>query len=116
MRIAMVPFAVILEPFSECFLAGLFLAMSCTHFFGWNMLVVFLYHVLGWFIADYMFFRALENGHLQISKRDFLVAWFIRETLTPYVIFMALWDPTISWRTGRYKLKCGGRAEEIEDV
>lgn len=116
LRIAMVPFAVLLEPVSECFLAGLFLAISLHHFLGWNMLVVFLYHVLGWFIADYMFFRSLENGHLQISKRDFLVAWFIRETLTPYVIFSALWDPTITWQNGRYRLRCGGKAEEVPSV
>ncbi|XP_078487918.1 ceramide glucosyltransferase [Ciona intestinalis] len=113
LRVAMVPVAVILEPFSECFLSGLLFSWSCLHFFSWNMLVVFLYHVLVWFILDYILFRQLENGHLQISKCDFLVAWFVRETLTPYIIFCALWDPTINWRTGKYRLRCGGKAEEV---
>uniref|UniRef100_H2YPF3 ceramide glucosyltransferase n=1 Tax=Ciona savignyi TaxID=51511 RepID=H2YPF3_CIOSA len=110
LRVAMVPFAVILEPFSECFLSGLLFSWSCLHFFKWNMLVVFLYHVLAWFILDYILFRQLENGHLLMTKCDFLVAWFVRETLTPYIIFSALWDPTINWRTGKYRLRCGGKA------
>nr|CAB3267497.1 ceramide glucosyltransferase [Phallusia mammillata] len=116
LRVAMVPMAVILEPFSECFLSGLVFSWSCLHFFRWNMLVVFLYHVLVWFVLDYILFRQLENGHLQMSKCDFLVAWFVRETLTPYIILSALWDPTISWRTGKYRLRCGGKAEEVLDV
>ena len=51
-----------------------------------------------------------------MTKFDFLVAWFIRETLTPYIIARALYDPTINWRTGKYRLRCGGTAEEVLDV
>lgn len=116
LRIAMVPAAVMLEPFSECFLSGLVFSWSCLYFFHWNMLVVFLYHVLVWFVLDYVLFRQLENGHLQLSKCDFLFAWFVRETLTPYIIVSAFWDPTISWRTGKYRLRCGGKAEEVLPV
>jgi len=116
LRIAMVPWAVLLEPFSECFFSGLVFSWACLYFFGWNMLVVFLYHVLVWFALDYILFRMLENGHLQLSKCDFLFAWFVRETLTPYIILSALWDPTISWRTGKYRLRCGGKAEEVLPV
>lgn len=116
LRIAMVPWTVFLEPFSECFLSGLMFAWGCLYFFRWNMLVVFLYHVLVWFALDYVLFRQLENGHLQLSKCDFLFAWFVRETLTPYIILCALWDPTISWRTGKYRLRCGGKAEEVSTV
>ncbi|CAK8680821.1 unnamed protein product [Clavelina lepadiformis] len=114
LRIFMVPLAVILEPFSECFLCGLVFSWSCLHYFSWNMLVVFLYHVLVWFLFDHLLFRQLENGHLQMSKCDFLIAWFIRETLTPYIVLRALMNPTIKWRDGRYRLKCGGTVEEVE--
>lgn len=34
-------------------------------------------------------------------------------TLDLRIFLSALWDPTISWRTSRYWLHCGGTAEEI---
>lgn len=113
LRISMVPFAVLFEPFSECFISGIFLSWSCSHFLNWNILVVLLYHILAWFILDYILVRSLEFGQLQMSKCDFLVAWLVRETLTPYVLFLAFWDPTIDWRTGKFRIRCGGRAEEV---
>ncbi|MEJ1282865.1 UDP-glucose ceramide glucosyltransferase [Cricetulus griseus] len=57
-----------------------------------------------------------QGGTLCFSKLDYAVAWFIRESMTIYIFLSALWDPTISWRTGRYRLRCGGTAEEILDV
>jgi len=66
----MVPLAVLLEPFSECFLAGLVFSWSCLYFFSWNMLVVFLYHVLVWFVLDYMLFRQLEVSLRTVSISD----------------------------------------------
>lgn len=59
---------------------------------------------------------ALQGGSLCFSKLDFAVAWFIRESMAVQIFLSALWDPTISWRTGRYRLRCGGTAEEILDV
>lgn len=57
-----------------------------------------------------------QGGPLCFSKLDFAVAWFIRESMAVQIFLSALWDPTISWRTGRYRLRCGGTAEEILDV
>ncbi|NXF37677.1 CEGT glucosyltransferase, partial [Nyctibius bracteatus] len=57
-----------------------------------------------------------SGGALCFSKLDYAVAWFIRESMTIYIFLSALWDPTISWRTGRYRLRCGGTAEEILDI
>lgn len=61
-------------------------------------------------------FLCSQGGALCFSKLDYAVAWFIRESMTIYIFLSALWDPTISWRTGRYRLRCGGTAEEILDV
>ena len=64
------------------------------------------------FIIIFLF----QNAPIQMRLWDILLAWFIRETLTPYIILSALYDPTISWRTGKYRLKCGGKVEETNDV
>ncbi|KAL0182193.1 hypothetical protein M9458_021568, partial [Cirrhinus mrigala] len=56
------------------------------------------------------------GGPPSFSKLDYAVAWFIRESMTIQIFLSALWDPTISWRAGRYRLRCGGTAEEILDV
>uniref|UniRef100_A0A3B5KR91 ceramide glucosyltransferase n=1 Tax=Xiphophorus couchianus TaxID=32473 RepID=A0A3B5KR91_9TELE len=89
LRINMVP-ATVLEPVSECFLASLIIGWAAHH--------------------------VLQGGALSFSKLDFAVAWFIRESMSVQIFLSALWDPTISWRTGRYRLRCGGTAEEILDV
>lgn len=51
-----------------------------------------------------------------MTKLEFLTAWLFRETLTPYIMLNALYYPTIHWRTGKFRLKCGGKVETIQDV
>lgn len=46
-------------------------------------------------------------------KLDFTVTWFPWRPRPCGFFLSALWDPTISWRTGRYRLRCGGAAEEV---
>ncbi|KAM7368493.1 hypothetical protein PAMP_012833 [Pampus punctatissimus] len=82
----------------------------------WDMMVFFMCHCLAWFISDYIQLTGVQGGPLCFSKLDFAVAWFIRESMAVQIFLSALWDPTISWRTGRYRLRCGGTAEEILDV
>lgn len=66
--------------------------------------------------ASRSLFLVPQGGPLSFSKLDYAVAWFIRESMTIQIFLSALWDPTISWRTGRYRLRCGGTAEEILEV
>ena len=60
LRIAMIPHTVVLEPFTECFVASLLLSWSCAHFFGWNVLLVLGSRVLLWFFFDYILYSCLE--------------------------------------------------------
>uniref|UniRef100_H3CAT0 ceramide glucosyltransferase n=1 Tax=Tetraodon nigroviridis TaxID=99883 RepID=H3CAT0_TETNG len=115
LRINMVP-ATVLEPVSECFLASLIIGWAAHYVFRWDMMVFFMCHCLAWFISDYIQLTGVQGGSLCFSKLDFAVAWFIRESMAVQIFLSALWDPTISWRTGRYRLRCGGTAEEILDV
>ncbi|CAB1319154.1 unnamed protein product, partial [Coregonus sp. 'balchen'] len=115
LRINMLP-ATICEPISECFVASLIIGWAAHHVFRWDIMVFFMCHCLAWFISDYIQLRGVQGGAPAFSKLDYAVAWFIRESMTIQIFLSALWDPTISWRTGRYRLRCGGTAEEILDV
>ncbi|KAK2514935.1 Ugcg [Columba guinea] len=116
LRINMLPATIICEPISECFVASLVIGWAAHHVFRWDIMVFFMCHCLAWFIFDYIQLKGVQGGALSFSKLDYAVAWFIRESMTIYIFLSALWDPTISWRTGRYRLRCGGTAEEILDV
>ncbi|CAJ0947129.1 unnamed protein product [Ranitomeya imitator] len=116
LRINMVPATIVCEPISECFVSSLIIGWAAHHIFRWDIMVFFMCHCLAWFIFDYIQLRGVQGGSLPFSKLDYAVAWFIRESMTIYIFLSALWDPTISWRTGRYRLRCGGTAEEILDV
>ncbi|TNN79416.1 Ceramide glucosyltransferase [Liparis tanakae] len=115
LRVNMLP-GTVLEPVSECFLASLIIGWAAHYMFRWDMMVFFMCHCLAWFISDYIQLTGVQGGALCFSKLDFAVAWFIRESMAVQIFLSALWDPTISWRTGRYRLRCGGTAEEILDV
>ncbi|KAM4708168.1 ceramide glucosyltransferase [Discoglossus pictus] len=116
LRINMLPATIVFEPISECFVASLIIGWAAHHIFRWDIMVFFMCHCLAWFIFDYIQLRGVQGGAPSFSKLDYAVAWFIRESMTIYIFLSALWDPTISWRTGRYRLRCGGTAEEILDV
>lgn len=56
----------------------------------------------------------LQNCELSFSKIDFVIAWLLRESFALVLFARALWEPDIRWRTGTYKLKWGGIAEEVK--
>ncbi|KAF4082709.1 hypothetical protein AMELA_G00154750 [Ameiurus melas] len=107
LRINMLP-ATIIEPISECFVASLIIGWAAHHMFRWDIMVFFMCHCLAWFISDYIQLRGVQGGPPSFSKLDYAVAWFIRESMTIQIFLSALWDPTISWRTGRGPGRGGG--------
>uniref|UniRef100_A0A2C9LCZ9 ceramide glucosyltransferase n=1 Tax=Biomphalaria glabrata TaxID=6526 RepID=A0A2C9LCZ9_BIOGL len=69
----------------------------------------FMGHFLVWFLSDYILFRIVENGPLPFSKFEFLVAWLMRELLSPYIILSAHLQNHVVWRNQKYKLHWGGK-------
>lgn len=108
-------FAAWLEPMQECFLLGLCTCWTVNVLFGWNSLVFFLFHILAWLISDYTILKITQNGKLPFNKLDYVLAWFYRESICYYLFLKAASNPTVRWREGKYRLKWGGTAEEIED-
>lgn len=103
------------EPIQECFMLGLATSWTVNYLFGWNSLVFFLIHVLGWFLSDYLLLKIVQNGKLPFSKFDYVISWFYRESICLYLFVKAASNPTVKWRDGKYLLKWGGLAEEIKD-
>ncbi len=58
---------------------------------------------------------AFQNGPIPFGKFEFVVSWLYRELSALPVILRAVWNPTISWGVGNYRLKWGGEAEKLAD-
>jgi len=115
LRFAMVPHTILLEPLSECLILGIIASWALNFLFSLDPFAVYLFHILTWFLLDFLLLSIIQNGPLPFNKSQFVVAWVFRETTALLVFFKALLDPDIKWRTGTYRLKWGGIAEEIKD-
>ncbi|XP_025090290.1 ceramide glucosyltransferase-like [Pomacea canaliculata] len=112
LRMSMLPTLIILEPLSECMVMGIFASWAVQYLFDFSAMGYFLLHVLLWFLLDYILFRIVMGGPLPFSKFEFLVAWLLRETLSPYVLFNCHKNQTVTWRSKKYRLKWGGLVDE----
>lgn len=73
-RVATVPSTIIAEPMTECFVLGIFVSWALSYLTSWDPIVVFMVHVLQWFIFDYLQLKALQvkSGSLyHIMKSSF---------------------------------------------
>lgn len=114
LRSAMLPTLIILEPMSECIVMGVAASLAVQYLFDFSAMGYFLLHVLLWFILDYLMFRIVMGGPLPFSKFEFLVAWLLRELLSPYMLFSCHRNRTVTWRNKKYRLKWGGLVDEQE--
>nr|CAD7198902.1 unnamed protein product [Timema douglasi] len=114
LRVAMVPFTIILEPLSECMVLGAFASWAVSFLFNWDPLSFYLVHILLWFLCDWILISIVQNGSLPFNKFDFVVGWLFRECSSLYLFLVALWNPSIRWRARTYKLRWGGVAEEMK--
>ncbi|XP_054161394.1 ceramide glucosyltransferase-B-like isoform X2 [Oppia nitens] len=114
LRIAMIPHMILLEPLSECLMLGAIAAWAVSFLVQCDPFAVYLFHLLLWFLLDYVLLCIVQNGALPFSKTDFVVAWMLRECCALLLFIRALWEPDIKWRTGTFKLKWGGVAHEVK--
>jgi len=112
LRTSMIPVLIVLEPMGESLLSGVLASWAFMFLLDVSPLAFLLSHLLVWFLFDYMLFRVVENGPLPFSKFEYVVAWMMRELLSPYIIATGHINNEVVWRTKRYKLKWGGRVEE----
>jgi ceramide glucosyltransferase len=111
LRITMLPLLIFLEPLGECFMLGAITSWATNFLCDVSPLAFFMGHVLLWFLCDYILFKIVENGPLPFSKFEFLIAWLLREILSPYIIIISHLQDHVVWRNNKYKLKWGGKVE-----
>lgn len=58
-------------------------------------------------------FFYFQNGPLPFKRFDFIIGWFIREIIGPYLFLLAVFDPRIKWRDRVFRLSWGGLAQEV---
>ena len=54
-----------------------------------------------------------QNGKVPFSKLEYMVVWFHSEFSYLVLLLKSHWDPTITWRDRKFKLKFGGYVEEL---
>lgn len=113
LRIAMVPFTILMEPVTECLLLGALGALAARCLLQVDLIVFYLVHVLSWFMLDWLMLCVVQNSSLPFNKFEFVVAWLLRETYAPILFLRAIWNPKIQWRHGVFKLRWGGVIEEL---
>ncbi|KAL5017616.1 hypothetical protein ScPMuIL_007205 [Solemya velum] len=113
LRRKMLPHLVLLEPISECFVQGFAISLSLSYLFDISPMVVFLLHVLVWFLSDYTLMGICENGPLPFSKFEFVSAWLLRELCTIYVMLQVQMGGAVTWRNKNYHIYWGGKVEEV---
>ncbi|KAG1684043.1 Ceramide glucosyltransferase [Nymphon striatum] len=114
LRISMVPFTALFEPFSECMLMGLAASWAANFIFNWDPITLYLVHTLVWFFLDWILVSIVQNGILPFSKFEYVVSWLFREICTFFLFMKAIFDPTIRWRIGTFRLRWGGIVEEVK--
>ncbi|XP_046546569.1 ceramide glucosyltransferase-like [Haliotis rubra] len=60
LRMSMLPTLVLLEPMSECMIIGVCASLAIQYLFDASALVVFLLHILCWFLLDYSLITTVE--------------------------------------------------------
>nr|CAD7452363.1 unnamed protein product [Timema tahoe] len=104
LRVAMVPFTIILEPLSECMVLGAFASWAVSFLFNWDPLSFYLVHILLWFICDWILISIVQNGSLPFNKFDFVVGWLFRECSSLY-LFLRFLLPFGNDRKNKQKLE-----------
>ena len=130
----MVTSATLVEPFTECFVAGLLGSYGLSTLFGFAMRRVFNIHVCIWLLVDLYQFHTLQSncavalqpddetpefarGNRSWSVRRLLLwltCWFIRElTCLPIWIVAMLGRPVVNWRNRKFVVRQDMTVEEI---
>ncbi|KAF2361414.1 Ceramide glucosyltransferase [Trinorchestia longiramus] len=114
LRLKIAPLCTVLELMTKCIFLGVTASAAAAVQFQTDCLAFFLFHMLAWILSDWMLLNIIQNGAPSFSKFEFAIAWLFHEFCVIFVHLKALRDPIVDWRTTRFLLHWGGRAEKID--
>lgn len=101
----MVPHTILLEPLSECFVLGIFAAWSINFLFRIDPFAIYLFHVLVWFLLDYMLLNVIQviiinflfffNEEQNFSVRLYFRLFQILLTTKKPIIFLSIFFSSV---------------------
>ena len=110
--------AVILEPFTESIVCGIYGAWAIDRLFGANKTAVFLLHELLWLMVDLGVRRALETNVRGIGPPSstplFILAWAARELMALPIWLYGVTSSNVVWRGKAYKIMASGEALRLD--
>ncbi|GAA6059526.1 hypothetical protein JCM10212_006024 [Sporobolomyces blumeae] len=124
----MVVASTLVEPFTECFLAGVLGSFAFCHLFSLPPIVFFPVQTALWFYHDLRMYRALVPSspafssirnppHHDGPSFSYLQAWALREALALPIWLFAMLGDTVGWRDDGtvYKVRRDGSVRELAD-
>ncbi|GAA5884207.1 hypothetical protein JCM16303_002407 [Sporobolomyces ruberrimus] len=124
----MVTASTLIEPLTECLMAGIIGSLVLRHLFSIPPLLFFPVQTALWFYHDLQMYRALlpsspapssilNPPHHDGPSFSYLKAWALREALAFPIWLFAMLGDTVGWRDeGKvYKVRRDGSVRELED-
>ncbi|GAA5981525.1 hypothetical protein JCM5350_004618 [Sporobolomyces pararoseus] len=123
----MVTASTLVEPLTECVVAGILGSLALRHLFSIPPVVFFPVQTALWFYHDLQMYRALlpsspapssilDPPHHDGPSFSYLKAWALRETLALPIWLFAMLGDTVGWRDEGtvYKVRRDGSVRELE--
>ncbi|KAI9349069.1 glycosyl transferase family 21-domain-containing protein [Obelidium mucronatum] len=99
---------VIVEPFIECFVNGIWGGYAFSYLFGIAWHWFFIGHVVYWFSLDMVLSYSVDSRMFRENFPKFVAAWFIREATALPLHLYAVAGSRVEWRGAPYRLQPGG--------
>ncbi|CAG7834819.1 unnamed protein product [Allacma fusca] len=114
LRFAMIPHTILMELISDCVVQGIITAFTVQELFGINPGITCVVHFLVWSIIDWLLLRSIQNGPLPFSVLTYVLAWSCQTASAPVLLIKAVvTGNTITWKNGNFRVRWGGKVEEI---
>ncbi|ORY25246.1 glycosyltransferase like family 2-domain-containing protein [Naematelia encephala] len=112
-------FAVLIEPFTESILCGIYGAWAIDRIFIANRVAIFFVHMVIWLLLDLSVRRSLGANVKGIGPPSstplFVVAWLAREVLTLPIWLYGIISSDVTWRGKRYRILNSGEAVALDE-
>ncbi len=112
-------FAVIIEPFTESIVCGIYGSWAISRLFGATKISLFIVHMLVWLYIDLGVRNALDTNVKGIgpptNMLGFVAAWMARECLALPIWLYGITSSDVVWRGKKYRIMASGEAVRLDE-